>query len=420
MTRDQIKNLPNSPGVYHFLDKDGAVLYVGKAKNLKNRLKQYFLKELNRGPAIAQMVQLAFDIKTIETESEIEAVILEAELIKKLKPKYNVKLKDDKSFLVIKITKDDFPLVSLERYKNVDTKDKSAWYFGPYPAGELLKKSLHYLRKVFPYRDCSKTKFGLQKKKGRTCIYGDIRVCTGPCADYVNKKEYKRNINFLMNFLKGKKAEVIKKLESEMAQNSKNKRFEEAANIRNQLMALKHLNDVALGLRDDSFEINSEVFKRIECYDISNLPTSKGTEVKYCVGSMVVFTDGKKDTDQYRQFKIKETSARSDLERLQEVLQRRFKTDWPKPDLVIIDGGNSQLNVAKKVLNDLDLDIPLISISKGAERKNNDFHFSDLKTAQYINYDKNLKNIAISARDEAHRFAIQYYRKLHEKEVLGR
>ncbi len=496
--KDQIKELPVRPGVYYFLDESGSILYVGKAKNLKNRLRQYFLKELGRGPAIEQMVRLAADIKWIETESEIEAILLEAEQISKLKPKYNVRQKDDKSFLVIRITKkesskskflisnqipnpkiqnpkdpgsraagrDDsiaFPCVELVRFRNVDFADKSAEYFGPYPSGDLLKQSLRYLRKVFPYRDCSKTKFSTYQKKGRPCTYGDIRVCTGPCAGWVDEKTYERNVRYLKDFLRGKKSRIIRVLEKEMFSLSKKKKYEEAANIRNQFRALQHLNDVAVGVRDDFFESAPILFKRIECYDISNILD------QYAVGSMIVFTDGKADKAEYRKFRIQnsnhvistpfdklragsaekshmrkdphtllaphltsprggeeplamaqddnEKKPNNDLSRLEQILTRRFKNDWPRPDLIIIDGGNNQLEVARRVLKRYNLNIPAISISKGPERLKNDFHFSDFAAAKYFKGNEPLENIAIMARDESHRFAISYYRTLHRKGI---
>jgi excinuclease ABC subunit C len=467
--KDKTKEAPKLPGVYRFIDASGEILYVGKAKNLQNRLRQYFLKELGRGPAIAQMVEKAARIEWSETDSEIEAVILEADLIKKLKPKYNVRLKDDKSFLAIKIAKKIskssppagglipkqilnskyksqtkkpasnetiFPAIELVRYKDVDLSDKSAEFFGPYPAGLLLKKSLRYLRKIFPYRDCSKTKYNTYKKRNRSCIYGDIRVCTAPCVGWVGEERYLKNIRYLKNFLKGRKKVVIADLQKEMVALSRDKKFEEAALVRNQLQALNHLKEVAIGLRDDVFTIEHTLFKRIECYDISNL----GEE--FAVGSMVVFVDGKAENGEYRKFKIKNAESRiqdsakpltppslpshdqegrgnkSDLERLQQVLQRRFKNNWSKPDLIIIDGGEMQLKVAKEVLKEFELNISLISISKGKERKKNDFHYADSNLAKYFSKDKALQNIAISARDEAHRFAISYYRKLHQKSVL--
>ncbi len=452
-TYKTITNIPPAPGVYRFLDQKGRVLYLGKAKNLKNRIKQYFMKELGRGPAIEIMVKEAADIKWIETDSEIEAVILEAELIKKLKPKYNVRLKDDKSFLAIRIAKNgrvaggrsggEFPIVELVRFKNIDLSDRTADYFGPYPSGLLLKKSLQYLRKIFPFRDCSKTKFNTYRKKGRPCIYGDIRVCSGPCNDWVDEKQYVKNISYLKSFLRGKKKLIIESLEKEMNRLSRAKKFEEAALVRNKLAALNHLKDVAIGLRDDVFE-KRIIFKRIECYDIANLPTGRQVSVNnYAVGSMVVFSDGKPDKDEYRKFKINSSvissdqresrdlsfkispptlSSRndneSDLSRLKQVLERRFTNDWPNPDLIVIDGGTLQLKIALEVLQNSSLDIPVVSISKGPERKKNDFHYGNPFVASYLAGNEEAKNILISARDEAHRFAIEYYRKLHRKDLI--
>lgn len=405
---------------------------MGKAKNLRNRIKSYFLKELGRGPAIAQMVDKAIDLKWIETESEIEAVILEAEQIKKLKPKYNVRLKDDKSFLMLKITKEDFPKVEFVRFKNVDLGDKTAWYFGPYPAGEMLRKSMRYLRKIFPYLDCSKTKWNTYQRTGRPCIFGDILICPAPCVEQINKDSYRKNITYLKNFLRGKKKEIAKSLEKEMAILSKHHKFEEAAVIRNKLRYLEHLKNVALGIRDDFFSQEFDLIKRIECYDISNIGD------KFSVGSMVVFVNGKPDKSEYRRFKIKAESKRlkaksgkqkvkgeeahmptNDLERLEQVLTRRFKrNDWPSPDLVIIDGGEQQLKVAQEVLKKYILPILLMSISKGPKREKNDFHYSNSTVAKLFETDVKLKNVAIAARDEAHRFAIEYYRKLHRKALL--
>ncbi len=420
------KQMPTSPGVYQFIDEHGDILYVGKAKNLKSRIKSYFLKELGRGPAIDIMVEAAKDIRYIETDSEIEAVILEANLINRLKPKYNVRLRDDKSFLVVGITKpvkglqpgslaekdlsNKYSKIDLIRYKNIDLKDRKAEYFGPYPAGLLLKKSLHFLRKIFPYRDCSKTKFNTYRKKGRPCIYGDIRVCTAPCVDWVSQQEYQKNINYLKSFLKGRKKDVIVDLDKRMGLLSKGRRFEQAALIRDKLAALDHLKDVAIGLRDDVFNRSTLIFKRIECYDISNISG------KYAVGAMVVFENGKKAADEYRRFKIKYTDELpNDLAMLKEVLERRFKNDWRLPDLIVIDGGENHLKVAIEVTKKNVTPVPSVSIAKGAKRDKNELHYSDAFIAKFVNNNKDLIDIIVSARDEAHRFAISYYRKLHEK-----
>jgi len=414
--KTKIKEAPNNPGVYQFFDDFGNILYIGKAKNLKNRIRSYYLKNVGRGPGIDLMLTLACDIKYISTESEIEAILLEADLINQIKPKYNIRLRDDKSFLVIKISKTHvIPCVELARFKNVDFKDKSALYFGPYPSGDLLKRSLKYLRKIFPFRDCSENKYKTYSRKGRACLYGDIGICSVPCIQRIEPKDYKKNINYLIQFLKGRKRQLIVDLSREMKVVSKKLEFEKAKKIRDKLLGLEHIKDVAVGLKDEAFDPSGLIFKRIECYDISNI----GQE--YAVGSMVVFTDGKPNNDEYRKFKIKSQKLKgceSDLIRLNEVLERRFKNEWPLPDLVVIDGGEQQLAVAKKVLRDHNLDIPLISIAKGAKRQKNEFHYSDSLIAKYFLNNKSLENICIAARDEAHRFAISYYRKLHLKDMI--
>lgn len=402
-----------SPGVYQFLDSSGDILYVGKAKLLKDRIKSYFVKELGRGLAIDLMVKGSKDIKFFETESEIEAVLLEAELIKQIKPKYNIKLKDDKSFLVLKITKEDFPCISFVRYKDTDLSDKSAQYFGPYPSGELLKRSLNILRKVFPFRDCSQSKLRTYEKKGRPCIYGDIGICPSPCVDKVSKAEYQKNIWFLIQFLKGKKKKIYSELTREMKVASRQRKFEEAMGARNKLVALDHIKEIAIGLKDDFANGAACLFDRIECFDIANIMG------QYGVGAMAVFVQGKKSTDDYRKFKIKFDQGINDLKMMEEMMTRRFDNDWPKPDLIVVDGGASQLKVGKEVLAKFKLDIPIVSIAKGEKRNKNGFHFGDNKVAKYIKGNIGLEHILIGCRDEAHRFAISYYRLLHKKGMLN-
>lgn len=470
--KEKIKTLPTGSGVYHFVDESGGILYVGKAKNLKKRVSQYFLKNLNRGPAIEQMIRLAVDVKWTETDSEIEAVLLEADQINLLKPKYNIRQKDDKSFLVIKITRkisnsfiissevekypvrkdlsprsvhlddglttgrDDsaskqinhltaqrfnqFPCVELVRFRNIDLSDKSADFFGPYPKGESLKKSLRYLRRIFPYRDCSVAKWRTYAKKGRPCLYGDIGLCPAPCIGKIDMKKYDSQISYFKKFLLGKKGDVISDLKKEMAILSKNKEFERAVEIRNKIYALDHINEAKIGLKDGGFGVDSGLFERIECYDISNLLANEA------VGSMIVFTNGKPDKDEYKKFKVKSSKLKvrsseelpsSDLERLEQVLDRRFKNDWPLPNLIVIDGGATHLKIAKKVIAEYHLNIPAISISKGPRRDKNDFHFLDQPTAQYFKKNPDLQKIAIMARDEAHRFAIKFQRELHRKNI---
>lgn len=507
MLKDKIKNFPKIPGVYQFIGESGEILYVGKAKNLQNRLKSYFAREIGRGLGIDLMVQQAKDIKIYETESEIEAVILEADLIGKLKPKYNIRQKDDKSFLAIKITKpksrtwsveggtditapnpslerrgiqgidpSEISCVGLVRFRDVDLADKSAWYFGPYPSGELLKKSMRYLRRIFPFRDCSDRKFVRYSSFNRKCLYGDIGICPGVCVGENVKTEYQKNVKLFIDFLRGKKGKIVKDLEKEMAKLSRAKKFEQASILRDRLKALGHLKDVAIGIKDDVATPTSILFKRIECYDISNI------QGEYAVGSMVVFEGGEPNKNEYRKFKIRgnritfnsnealtlpygfrgasridtpaicsfsegwslavpagrqvtdkrltQDASQGDLQMMEEMLRRRFHhtlhkashgtgNNWPLPNLIIIDGGLVHLNLTRKILGELKLDISVVSIAKGPGRKKNEFHFANQSIAQYFHSNVDLQRVAVKARNEAHRFAIEYYRKLHRKDLLN-
>ena len=286
ISRSKIKNLPTTPGIYQFYDKTGRILYIGKAKNLRSRVKSYFLKveklPENQSPAIFQMVEQVEWIKTIQTDSEIEAIFLEAELINKIKPKYNVRQKDDKSFYVIEISHGEIPRVELRRMRNVDLKNKKFHFFGPYSSGEILKRALRILRKIFPYANCSATKFRRQQKLGKACLYGDINLCPAPC-EKPTTANCKKQISYLKDFLSGNKKKIICKLSAEMKVLSSNKSYEEAAAIRDKISVLEHLNRYSVGIKD-SFEDfrQSSVFARIEAYDISNIGGD------FAVGAMTV------------------------------------------------------------------------------------------------------------------------------------
>ncbi len=388
-------------------------MYVGKAKNIKNRLKSYYNKDHGRGPRIDLMLDEANDIKIIETDSEIEAILLEAELINKLKPKYNVSLKDDKSFLAISFSNHDYPKLEMIRWrdKKIPEGNKKNFY-GPYPSGDLLKKSIRYLRKLFPFRDCSDSKYQLYQKRNRTCLYGDLNLCLGPCTKQISKEDYKKELNYLKEFLRGKKAGIVLSLKKRMEHASKKQSYEHAAVLRNKIYALEHLHQVALGIRDDNFASSKIIFNRIECFDISNIMG------EYAVGSMSVITSGEKDKDQYRKFKIKWIKGSNDVAMMKEVLKRRFRNDWPVPDLIVIDGGIPQMKVALEVLKTAHKDIPVVSVAKGPKRDKNELHFSNTDIGKYIKSTPEAIRLIIIARDEAHRFAVSYYRLLHKKGML--
>jgi len=413
----KLNSLITGPGVYQFYDKAGKILYIGKAKNLRSRVRSYFQKSEDlletRSEAIFQMVGLVDRVKTVETDSEIEAVFLEAQLINQIKPKYNSRQKDDKSFYVIEISKDEVSRVELRRARNIDLKNKKFYYFGPYPSGEIVKRALRILRKIFPYANCSETKFHRAKKISKACLYGDINLCLAPC-EKLSISDCKKQVSYLKDFLSGKKQKVIKSLELEMTKLSKEKEFEAAAIIRDKLFALEHLNRYSIGLKDsfDDFRSGS-IFARIEAYDISNIGGD------FAVGAMTVVSLGKIEKSEYKKFKIKTVVGANDIAMMQEVISRRFSNNWLQPNLLVIDGGATHLKAVNSVLSELNISIPTISIAKGPDRDKDEFHYATSEIGQYFLRNPELKDFAIVARDEAHRFSQSYYRKLHRNSLTN-
>lgn len=390
------QNFPSSPGVYFFRDKSGGLLYIGKAINLKRRVISYFQKK-HSDPRIEELVSKIAKIEHRETDSVIEALILEANLIKKYQPFYNIKLKDDKSFVNIAISREDFPRVFVMRpsakrlFKNIQIKK----LFGPYPSSDAARTALKILRKIFPFR-------GLEKTREGERFYREI------LAIPENKARYNQGIKNLTLFLSGKKKRIIGNLKKEMAQASKNKNYEVAGEMRDKIFALIHIQDVAL-IKESDWSEDLEPLQapaRIEAYDISNLFGEQA------VGSMAVFTNGKIDKNEYRNFKIKSVKKISDTAMLAEILIRRLNhSEWKFPDLIIIDGGAGQFNIAKKILTERKLDIPVISIAKGPTRKGE-------KLFMTKNTPVPDKKIILAMRDESHRFAISYHRKLKRREMF--
>jgi len=422
--KDKTNILPTTPGIYQFYDRTGKILYIGKAKNLRSRVKSYFLRaeELteSRSTAIYQMVQKIKRIKTTSTDSELEAVLLEAELIKKVQPKYNIRQKDDKSFSVIEISRDEIPRLEIKRARNVDKSAEfagqartGAEYFGPYPSAEILKRALRILRKIFPYANCSKTKFQRQQKICKTCLYADINLCPAPC-EKSSVPDCKKQVGYLKDFLSGKKKKIIRELSAEMKVLSRNRKYEEAAVIRDKLSAIEHLNRYSVGIKDSFLDFqNLAIFPRIEAYDISNI----GGE--FAVGAMTVTTLGRIDKSEYRKFKIRSVMGANDLAMTAQILERRFKNSWPEPNLIVIDGGIGQLNIARHVIKDIKLDIPIVAIAKGKSRKKDEFRFSTGEVAKIFQKKPELRNLLIQARNEAHRFSRSYYRGLHRKATIN-
>lgn len=369
--KDVLKDFPLSPGVYMFLDEKGEILYIGRATSLRRRVSNYFTKRIDN--RIAEMVQTAYDLKYQETETVLDAIILEANLIKKFWPKYNVKDRDDRSFIYVVMPKADYPHPIIVRGREL--KKFSAGQskiFGPYQSYTLVRHALRIIRKIFPYSTC-------KPLSGKSCFDHQIGLCPGICIDAISKKDYQKNIRNIELLLSGKKTRLMSKLKKENPE---------------QAVALSHFQEVSLLSSENG---NGGGANRIEGYDISHL-TGKET-----YGSMVVFTNGEPDTDQYRLFKVKEAPANDDLRSLQEVISRRLKhVEWPLPDIMLIDGGKPQIDyIYQNIINNGYAHITIVGISKLA----GDALVFPPKTKDSIKMlAKSYKKTLLHVRDEAHRF----------------
>ncbi|MCX6792704.1 MAG: excinuclease ABC subunit UvrC [Candidatus Falkowbacteria bacterium] len=424
MTLDNVKklNIPTNPGCYQYYNKAGDLIYIGKAVNLRSRVLSYWREGTAHTPAKAKMVKDIAKIMWIEVDSEIEALLLEANLIKKHQPFYNVDLRDDKRFFYVNISlEDEIPGVFLSRKIN-----KSGRYFGPFVSSQALKETLKAVRKIWPY--CTMRK--IQKKP---CFYYQIGRCLGPCGNKVTIKEYNEKvIKPLILFFENKKTKVVKDLEKEKKQLEKLGKLEEAGVIAYRLEQMKRVleNTRVLGVSEkyanDVIELAKildlpKIPKRIEGYDISN------TFGKSAVGSMVVFDNGEADKNEYRKFKITGKYSvdrkKGDVQMLSEIMERRLNNDWPLPDLIIIDGGKQQLNAAGKILKKAKVNITYIGITKGEGLRSSGapdkiFFPGEAKPLQLPLASPALHLIK-RVRDESHRFAITYHRKLRSKKFLA-
>jgi len=544
---EQLKALPAKPGVYLFKDKEGKVIYVGKAANLNSRVRSYFGAPSSLSAKIQRLVAKIRDFEFVVTNSEQEALILECNMIKKYTPRYNVRLKDNKTFPYLKIDIDeDWPGVYITRRVQKD----GARYFGPFASAGSVRKTLRLIKKIFPFRSCSKRIDGKDK---RPCLDYYIRRCLGPCIGAVEKQEYHDVINQVILFLQGKQELILRELNAKMKAAAQQLQFERAALLRDQIKAIEEViegqriattlqgekdviglaqnenqayvklfsirnnkligqdhfimegikgespgqimtsfvkqyyaaasyipplillqhpvdepavlsewlerqrggrvelqvpqrgakkklvdtaaENAARGLElVQSKEMKSEVIssglrelknrlrlskmpRRIECYDVSNIQGA------LAVGSMVVLEKGRPKPAHYRRFRIKTVAGADDYAMIQETLRRRFKRGltgegtWAiTPDLVLIDGGKGQLNAALEVRRELGLDsIPMVSLAK----ENEEVFIPGNPQPVYIAKDSPALHILQRARDEAHRFAISYHRRLRHKEGMA-
>ena len=429
------------------------MLYVGKAKDLKSRVSSYFVNSPLLGEKTKVLVSKIVTIKITIVESELEALLLEAFYIKKYTPKYNIKLTDNKSYIRIRITiKDKYPKVLLARRED----DKNSVYFGPYPSSSSVKLVLKTIRKVFPFQS-------VPNHANRICLYHHLGLC--PCPRIFDspelEKSYKKNIRGIVRILEGESKKIMNELEKERDVLSKEEQYENALLVQKKIEALSLITtpfhrpveyDVNPNLRVDIRQqeldglkdvLNKqggfalEKLERIECYDISNTQGTNAT------ASMVVLTNGEIDKSQYRRFKIRKDGKPNDFAMMKEVLKRRLTHDeWNTPDLIVVDGGKGQISSALQSLALMGSTIPLVGLAKREETIVVPSDIVKAKAKQSITLgkkeffatlqddEKNFIEISLPKnspslhlvmriRDEAHRFAITYHRKLRSKSALS-
>lgn len=424
-------HLPSNPGVYLFTDNQGQVLYIGKALNLRKRVKNYFVKK-NQDLRVINFINKVKKIDFIVTSSEAESLLLEAKLIKQHLPRYNIALKDDKRFLYVGITQEKYPRLKLLRLPEKEVLPLLNWY-GPFPSAYALKEVLRLLRRIFPYCSC--------KKRGKKpCFYYHLKLCPAPHLRSQDKA-YQSNIRNIHLFLSGRIDFLLKDLGKQMAQVAKDQKFEQAAVCKRQIQMIESLlkrfkktadetdsQKALLALRKILVRYSSIdpiVIHRLEAYDIANLGSN------LMVGSMAVFINGEPDFSKYRQFKItppgpykQSQIIQGDPAALKQIIARRLNhPEWFYPQIILVDGGKGQVSIAFTALKDKNLEekigllglvkrkesivIPLIDKGKikGWKRLNYAASNPALKLLQH-------------ARDESHRFAQRYLHKLQRKALL--
>ena len=416
----KLKTLPSAPGVYFHKNKNGEIIYVGKAAVLKNRVRQYF-QNTERDPKTTALVAEIYDTDWIVVDTEMDALFLESEMIKRYMPKWNILLRDDKTVSYVRIDmKSPVPYVSMTR----QPLDDKATYIGPFYAKTTIATALRILRKVFPYYD--------KPYDGKKTLNTDLGLTPGIEVGKSTPSEYKKDLKKLIRYLEGDRQKLITEIEKEMKTEAKLEHFERAAELRNQYFGLKGLKKKIVFSDKEFLDISSdqalkelqkllnlpEPPRRIEGYDISH---EQGTNV---VASMVVFTNGVSDRSEYRKFKLRR-QKNDDTGNMKEIITRRLKhKEWAYPNLVILDGAEGQVNAVKDLLTAEN--IPVIGRDKsGDHTKNAPVHIvipDDRESSGFrfvaFSSDSHVAKLIARIDDESHRFAITYHRLLKKKSLL--
>ncbi len=416
-------DIPTKSGVYIFRDVFGVVIYVGKATNLRKRVSSYFQNaRLTRGePKLKSLISSINSLEFYVVKNENESLILESRLIKEYAPRYNVLLRDDKRFLLIKINLlDKFPKFTLSRVK----KNDAATYFGPFPKGGILRETMMFLSRYFGVRTC-KTSMPTEFDH-KHCLASIIKDCCVPCTGEVTEKEYKDKINAMLAVLSGDITSIICELRKKMETASEQLKFENAAKWRDIVFNISSI----FGTKNRSFQYKvisshnpkdailelqkvlqlDKVPKMIECFDNSNI----GGE--FAVSSMICFKDGKPSKKDYRRFKIKTVEQIDDFATMEEVItrhyKRKIKENSLKPDLLIVDGGKGQLSAALNALSKINYEIPTVI---GLAKKYEEIFLPNKSNPIILDKYNSALKLLQAIRDESHRFAIAYHRTLRDK-----
>ena len=412
----KLQKLPLTPGIYFHKNKAGEIIYIGKAANLRNRVRQYFQASRYRDPKTNLLVNEIAGVDWIEVETEVDALFLEAEMVRRYMPPYNILLRDDKSLLYVRIDyKSDYPTVTFIRRP----LDNGAQYFGPYVNGLALKKALRYLRRAFPYAS------GRSGGRKRASLHYHLGLDPGLEEGRTSLGAYRANLRKLMQYLRGERVALVRSIESQMKKAAKAKDFEKAATLRNQLSSLKELNRQVLfsdrelmdASKDQALVELAKLLnlasppRRIEGFDISHIQGSDN------VAAMVVFINGVPAKTDYRKFKMR-VAGNNDFAHMHEAIMRRFRAEnvkkWGLPDLLLIDGGKGQLSAARAALRRSGFEkIPVIGLAKRFEDivvpKDGTFEVFTLSHSSHLV--KLLQRI----RDESHRFAVSYHSTLRSR-----
>ena len=428
---EKVKAFPQAPGVYLMKDVAGRVIYVGKAKNLRSRASSYFLKAATEDQRTADWVGEIADIDFIACDSEVDALLAEARLIKDVQPKYNRDLKDDKSFPYLMITtRDEFPRVEVTR----EPRDRGVKLYGPFPSAGALRGAVQVMQRIFKFRTCTLdiSESDERWRWFRPCLLASIDQCTAPCNLRISKEDYRRDIRRLQTFLEGGKTRLLQELETEMREASRSLKFEQAAKLRDEIRMLQRLDErgeLETHVQPEVFYIDPkkglaglrkvlglpETPRVIEGVDIAHLG---GNET---VASLVQFIDGLPFKPGYRRYRIRDVAGIDDFRSIHEVVSRRFRhlSDQQEafPDILLIDGGKGQLNAAVAAFRDQQIDPPtIISLAKREEEVYRPGESEPLRLSRHAFALRLLQYV----RDEAHRFAQHYHHILRGKTALDR